>query len=127
MKNARVFLAGCMMVALLFSSVNTEAKNNYSNKVVKSEDKAKAGVANNFLPSLGVEDVPEFPSQRVPGFLEKYTPEQLNKLMGLWPDRTEEKAAAKAKVESPEEPVVPVTGSGKYSPEQLVNILGLSF
>lgn len=125
MKNTKSFLAGAAMVALLFSSVQVEAKNNYSNKTLKNEDKIKGHAANSFMPSVTIEDAPELPAQKAPDFFDKYTPEQLNRIMGVWPERSE--SIARPKSVSPDTAVQAAPATTDYSPDQLVNILGISF
>ncbi len=124
MKNTKSFLAGAAMVALLFSSVHVEAKNNYSNKALKNEDKVKGHTVNSFMPSLTIEDAPEPVTQKTPDFFNKYTPEQLNRIMGVWPERSENIAVSGSV--SPDEAVQAAPGTD-YSPDQFVNILDINF
>lgn len=119
MKNTRLFLAGVAMVALLFSSAHVEAKNNYSNKIAHNEDKIKGQAANSFMPSLMMEEAPELPAQKTAHPFDKYTPEQLNRIMGVWPERRENTFRL-----NPAEQIAPGVS---YSPEQLINILGIHF
>ncbi len=112
------------MVALLFSSVQVEAKNNYSNKALKNEDKIKGHAAHSFMPSATIEDAPELPAQKTLDLFDKYTPEQLNRIMGVWPERNENIVRPKSVFPDTAVQAAPVTD---YSPDQYVNILGISF
>ncbi|ODS84005.1 MAG: hypothetical protein ABS46_05005 [Cytophagaceae bacterium SCN 52-12] len=112
------------MVALLFSSAHVEAKNNYSNKIALNEDKIKGHAANSFMPSVVLEEVPELPVQKAAGLFDKYTPDQLNRIMGVWPERRGNVVPSRSASLSPAEQAAPGTS---YSPEQLVNILGIKF
>ncbi len=124
MKNTKSFLVVATMVALLFSSGHVEAKNNYSNKTVQNEDKIKGHVANSFMPSVTPEEAPELPAQKTADLFDKYTPEQLNRIMGVWPERGAKPAPSQSVSLNPEEQVAPAIS---YSPEQLILILGIHF
>ncbi len=124
MKNTKSFLTGAVMVALLFSSGHVEAKNNYSNKIAQNEDKIKGHAANNFMPSAAMEEAPELPAQKTADLFDKYTPEQLNRIMGVWPERRENTVRSQSVSLNPAEQAAPGTN---YSPEQLINILGINF
>ncbi len=124
MKNTKSFLAGAAMVALLFSSVQVEAKNNYSNKAFKNEDKIKGQTARSFMPSVSLEDAPELPAQKTADFFDRYTPEQLNRILGVWPARSEKTVSSPSTSPDAERQAAP---ERNYTPEQLVDILGISF
>lgn len=126
MKNAKTIFGGIALTALLLSSFSIEAKSNYSNKVVSAEDKIKARATNPFMPSLSVDEAPVFATQKTLSFVEKFSPEQLNTLIGVWPARTETVLTATQPVEEVVVSAQP-EASGNYSPEQLVDILGISF
>ncbi len=124
MKNTKSFLAVATMVALLFSSGHVEAKNNYSNKAVQNEDKIKGRLANSFMPSITPEEAPELPAQKTVDLFDKYTPEQLNRIMGIWPERGAKTVSSQSVSLNPTEQVAPAIS---YSPEQLIHILGIHF
>lgn len=122
MKNTRLFLNSVALTALLFSSLNTEAKSNFSNKESFNEDKIKATVASNLLPAVpAVVEAPLFSKISAFSAFEKYSPEQLNTLIGVWPARLENTTDEGLNTAGLNEI------SNSYSPEQLISILGLNF
>lgn len=113
-------------VFILFAQLS-EAKNNFSNKQFVFDDKPKANSYQPVLLASTSEVLPEFSSKATYNVLDKFTPEQLNRIIGVWPESKEEaksKVQATAKVEKVEI-LAPV--AGQYSPEQFVEILGLQF
>lgn len=122
MKNTKLFLFSVVATALLFSTLNAEAKSNYSNKVSLEEDRLKANTTTSFMPSLSIDEAPVFSTQMIHATIEKYSPEQLNHLIGVWPARVEaENKVNHLHVALPESTV------NNYTPEQFVKILELTF
>jgi hypothetical protein len=125
MKNAKSFLGSFVLTALLFSSLNTEARSNYSNKAIAPEDKLKAAEGLPFFPLASVEEAPTFSAQPALSSIDRFSPEQLNQLMGVWPVRTETVSKPSKSVEVLVAPAEATPHS--YSPQQLAELLGLNF
>jgi len=124
MKSTKSFLAAVAMVVLLFPSGHVEAKNNYSNKTIQNEDKVKGQLVPSFMPSFLEEDTPELPAQKTTDLFDKYTPEQLNKIMGVWPER---RASTNGTQLVSLDLNVQAAPAVNYTPEQLADLLGIRF
>ncbi|GAA4445927.1 hypothetical protein GCM10023091_38210 [Ravibacter arvi] len=128
MKNAKLKVATALMAALFLTSFASEAKNNYFNIADKNEEKVKTHGVAAFMPVVSTEETPSFPSYRAAGFTEKYTPTQLNKLMGVWPDREQTNREPGNESKFSVEPADTTQAADRvYSPEQFADLLGISF
>lgn len=125
MKSTKLISTSIFLGVFLFLSQVCLAKNNFSNKLNFVEEKPKASTSPLAILAASSEVLPEFTVKTYHSTLDKFTPEQLNRIIGVWPEHNtaSEVKASESKVET--QISEPATQS--FSPEQFVEILGLSF